>query len=369
MFEDQTYDIILQRMLSKAPPEVDVREGSILFDTCASAAMEVFLLYAALDYFFKNTFADTAERKFLIERAMERGMSPNEATHSIVKVEVKPEDIELPIGTQFQIESSIFEISGKTSDGLNYLATCTSAGVIGNRREGSLTSISQIEGLQSAKILSLEIPATDAETTEAFRKRYFESFENFAYGGNIADYKEWCNNFLGVGATKVFPHWQGGGTCLVVICNSQFETPSTTLISNLQEYLDPVPNQQKGFGKAPIGHLVTVKGAISKTVTVSLNVQKTASSTLVKEVLIAQIQDKVRNYLKNLNQNWSTQKDFLSQDATGLICRKTALESALLTLPDIEDLQILSINGENKNFALKEVEIFNTENVEVILVE
>ena len=223
--------------------------------------------------------------------------------------------------------------------------------------------------MQSAKILSLEIPANDAETTEAFRKRYFESFENLAYGGNISDYKEWCNNFPGVGATKVFPHWQGGGTCLVVICNNQFETPSTTLISNLQEYLDPVPNQQKGFGKAPIGHLVTVKGAISKTITVSLSVQKIASSTLVKESLIAQIQDTVRNYLKNLNRGWVTQKDFLSQDATGLICRKAALESALLTLPDIEDLQILSINGENKNLALKEIEIFNTENVEVILVE
>lgn len=369
MFEDQTYDIILQRMLSKAPPEVDIREGSILFDTCASAAMEVFLLYAALDYFFKNTFADTAERKFLIERAMERGMSPNEATRAVIKVETAPSNIELSLGTLFQIGSTIFEITGKSPDGLNYLATCTSSGVAGNLREGSLTSLSQIEGLQSAKILSLEIPAKNEETTDAFRKRYFESFENLAYGGNIADYKEWCNNFSGVGATKVFPHWQGGGTCLIVICNNQFEAPSSTLISNLQEYLDPVPNQQKGLGKAPIGHLVTVRGATSKKVKISLSVQKIASSTVAKETLIAQIQNTALNYLKGLNLNWGLQKDFTSQDGVGLICRKTALESALLTLPDIEDLQILSINDENKNFSLKEVEIFNTENVEVTLVE
>lgn len=367
MFEDQTYDIILQRMLSKAPPEVDIREGSILFDTCASAAMEVFLLYAALDYFFKNTFADTAERKFLIERAMERGISPKEATYSMVKVEVKPEDIELPIGTRFQIESSIFEISGKTSDGLNYLATCTSAGVIGNRREGSLTSISQIEGLQSAKILSLEIPAKDAETTEEFRKRYFESFENLAYGGNISDYKEWCNNFPGIGATKVFPHWQGGGTCLVVICNNQFEIPSTTLISNLQEYLDPIPNQQKGIGKAPIGHLVTVRGATNVTVSISVSVQYDKTKISQPQILKNKIAEGVKAYLSSQNRNWKNQLDFLNTNSTHLICRKVAIESLILNIDGVEDVQITSINGANKNLELKEIEIFNYQNVEVTL--
>lgn len=369
MFEDQTYDIILQRMLSKAPPEVDIREGSILFDTCASSAMEVFLLYAALDYFFKNTFADTAERKFLIERAMERGMSPKEATHAVIKVEIQPGNIELPTGSLFQIGSAVFEISGKTSDGLNYLATCTSAGVAGNLREGFLTSLSQIEGLQSAKILSLEIPAENEETTDAFRKRYFESFENTSYGGNISNYKEWCNSFTGVGATKVFPHWKGGGTCLIVICNNQFETPSTTLISNLQEYLDPIPNQQKGLGKAPIGHLVTVQGAKSVLVNISASVQYDKKKIPQPQALKNKIEESVKTYLKGLNANWKNQSDFLNTNSTGLICRKVAIESLILGIDGVEDVRITSINGANKNLELKEVEIFNYQGVGVTLNE
>lgn len=367
MFEDQTYDIILQRMLAKAPPEVDIREGSILFDTCASAAMEVFLLYAALDYFFKNTFADTAERKFLIERAMERGLSPKSATHAVIKVGITPSSVALPKDAPFQIGSTIFEVSEKAPDNINYLATCTSAGSVGNIREGSLTSLSQIEGLQSAKILSLEIPAENEETTEAFRKRYFDSFENTAYGGNIADYKEWCNAFTGVGATKVFPHWHGGGTCLIVICDTQFEAPSTTLISKLQEYLDPIPNQQKGIGKAPIGHLVTVQGAKSVDVNISVSVQYDKKKISQPQTLKNKIIEGVKAYLSTQNRNWKNQNDFLNTNSTNLICRKVAIESLILNIDGVEDVQITSINGANKNLELKEVEIFNYQNVGVTL--
>lgn len=367
MFEDQTYDIILQRMLAKAPPEVDTREGSILFDTCASAAMEIFLLYAALDYFFKNTFADTAERKFLIERALERGLSPKEATFSIVKVGITPSNIELEIGTQFQINNLVFRISEKAPDRINYLATCTTPGVAGNIREGNLTSLSRVEGLQNAKILSLEVPAENEETTDAFRTRYFNSFESIAYGGNIADYKEWCNGFTGVGATKVFPHWKGGGTCLVVICNTQLEAPSNTLISKLQEYLDPIPNQQKGIGKAPIGHLVTVQGAKSVSVRVSVNVQYNASRISQKATLQSKIEGGIKTYLRTLNASWKNQNNFLNINSTGLICRKVAIESLILSIDGVEDVQIISINGENKNLELKETEIFNYQSVEVTL--
>ncbi len=367
MFEDQTYDIILQRMLAKAPPEVDIREGSILFDTCASAAMEVFLLYAALDYFFKNTFADTAERKFLIERALERGMSPKGATYAVIKVGIIPSSVSLSNGTLFQIGNVTFEISEKAPDNINYLATCTSAGVVGNIREGSLTSLSQIEGLQGAKILSLEVPAENAETTEEFRKRYFDSFENTAYGGNIADYKEWCNGFTGVGATKVFPHWQGGGTCLIVICNNQFEAPSATLVSKLQEYLDPIPNQQKGIGKAPIGHLVTVRGATNVTVSISVNVQYDKTKISQPQILKNKIVEGVKTYLSNQNRNWKNQLDFLNTNSAHLICRKVAVESLILNIDGVEDVQLTSINGANKNLELKEIEIFNYQNVEVTL--
>ena len=80
MYEDQTSSVIEKRMLDAVSPAVDKREGSIIHDATAPVSIELELMYAALDWFMKNTFGDTAERKFLIERALERGLVPYKAT-------------------------------------------------------------------------------------------------------------------------------------------------------------------------------------------------------------------------------------------------------------------------------------------------
>ncbi len=38
MFENNTYQVILERMLARVPEEFDKREGSILYDALAPAA-------------------------------------------------------------------------------------------------------------------------------------------------------------------------------------------------------------------------------------------------------------------------------------------------------------------------------------------
>lgn len=60
MFEDQTYEKILERNLDRIPNEFDKREGSVIFDAIAPMALEVSILYSYLDFLFKNAFGDTA---------------------------------------------------------------------------------------------------------------------------------------------------------------------------------------------------------------------------------------------------------------------------------------------------------------------
>ena len=60
MFEDMTYEHILQRMLNKIPSSMDKREGSIIYDALAPAAVELTQLYMDLDLTLNETFADTA---------------------------------------------------------------------------------------------------------------------------------------------------------------------------------------------------------------------------------------------------------------------------------------------------------------------
>jgi len=46
MYEKETQEAILARMLKNVPRDVDKREGSIIFDAAAPASIEFMLLYA-----------------------------------------------------------------------------------------------------------------------------------------------------------------------------------------------------------------------------------------------------------------------------------------------------------------------------------
>ena len=45
MYEDVTYDAILARMLGRVPDDLDKREGSVIYDALAPAAIELQLMY------------------------------------------------------------------------------------------------------------------------------------------------------------------------------------------------------------------------------------------------------------------------------------------------------------------------------------
>ena len=44
MYENVTYEEILKRMLDRVPSDVDKREGSIVYDALAPAAVEIQLM-------------------------------------------------------------------------------------------------------------------------------------------------------------------------------------------------------------------------------------------------------------------------------------------------------------------------------------
>lgn len=93
MYEAQTYESILARMLQKAlsiNSNLDTREGSLVWYGDAPAAVELQNLYIALDTVLNETFADTATRPYLILRAAERGLSPQPASPPFCKWQLHP---------------------------------------------------------------------------------------------------------------------------------------------------------------------------------------------------------------------------------------------------------------------------------------
>ena len=65
MYEQETFEVILNRMLDKVPDGVDKREGSIIYDALAPAAVEMAQMYIELDINANLKFADTASGEYL----------------------------------------------------------------------------------------------------------------------------------------------------------------------------------------------------------------------------------------------------------------------------------------------------------------
>ncbi len=255
MFEDMTYENILNDMLSRVPSDVDKRPGSVIYDALAPAAYKLAEAYFMLRNYVDLFFADTAVGEFLSRRTAELGIVRWSATKAIRKiVTTGPVDV----GTRWGLEDTTYIIIEKISD-TEYKAECEQNGTIGNVYSGPLDIIDNISGV-TAELTDILIPGKDEETDESLRKRYFESLAGQPYGGNIADYKQKVTALPGVGGVKVEPVWNGGGTVKLIILDSNYNKPSLTLINEVQTAVDPVQNQGKGYGIAPIGHVVTVVG-------------------------------------------------------------------------------------------------------------
>ncbi len=349
MYENQTVDTIQKRMLGNVPTDVDQREGSIIYDSVRPSAIEFMMLYTALDFFLTNTFGDTADREYLIERAKERGLTPKEATKAKVKGVFTPSLIDVPIGSVFSYDDLNYEVIQKLSQGV-YILQCETAGVIGNKPSGKLIPNTYIIGLETAEMTEVTVPGEDDEDTEVFRARYLASFDSQAYGGNITDYKEKVGAISGVGGLKVYPVWDGGGSVKIVFMTSEAKPPTSEFITEVQTALDPVKNQGLGVGIAPIGHTVTVCGASDSSINITLKVSTASSLDDYKEAIQAIIDD----YFEELNRTWPDTAKYTTNEIynNGLVVRISQIESRILELDGVDDISHTKLNGVEENLTL-----------------
>ena len=300
MFETMTFEFLLNRMLNTVSNEVDKREGSIIYDALAPAAAELAQAYIEMDVLLNETFADTASREYLIRKCADRGISPIDATHTVVKAVF---NINIPLKSRFSYDGLNFIAIEKIEE-CTFKLQCETSGKITNST-GTITPIEYIEGLQSAQIIEVLIEGEDEEDTEALRKRYFDSLKYTSFGGNISDYKQKTKDIAGVGAVKVYPVWNGRGTVKLSLLDSNFNKPTNEFISEVQEIMDPLSEQGKGKGIAPINHFVTVVGAtesvinISTSITLQSDYEQIDVENAIKSVIDEYLREKF--YIFNAN--------------------------------------------------------------------
>ena len=391
MYQNTTYEEILRRMLGRVPGEFDKREGSVIFDTLSPTAIEFQILYLELDRILKEAYGDTASREFLILRCRERGMEAYPATCAVLQGEFTPESMDLT-GKRFHIGDMYYKVAAIMEPG-TYQVKCETAGITGNQYLGDLVPAEYIAGLETAKLTQVLIPGENEEDTEELRKRYFSSFHSQAFGGNRQDYIEKTNAIPGVGGTKVTAVWNSdispsemipdaavtewyqsvianldpqvatwlshmylaaseqklttGGTVRLTILDSDYNKASETLIENVQLAIDPSDLAGEGFGIAPIGHIVSVGSVTEVTVTVSLSL--TFDTGYGWSNLQSSINQVINDYLLELRKAWAKERY--------LILRVSQIETRILDIKGILDVEHTRINGKEENLTLDTYEI------------
>ena len=356
MSEDQTYEAILDRCMDNSRSDIDKTEGSVFYTSVAPACLEFAIHYTELDGLVREGYADTCDRDNLILRCKERGITPYAATAAVLQGEF---NVDIGVGQRFSLDElnyistkyigrgTITSDDGTETGSYLYQMECETAGTEGNKHFGDLTAIEYITNLEVARLTEVLIPAEDEEETEALRTRYFESFETAPFGGNKKDYKEKTNALNGVGATKVIPTWNGGGTVLLIIIDSDFNKASDVLVSEVQEAMDPLEDQGNGSGIAPVGHTVTVTTV--KEVPISVTADIVYNEGYSWSRLGEDINATLEEYLLEMRKDWANQS-FLS-------VRITQVEARLLKIEGIVDISNTKINGVADNFTLASEEI------------
>lgn len=344
--DEMTFDYIMNRMLESVPDTVDKREGSIIYDALSPAAAELVKCYMELDVVMDETFVDTASLQYLMLRCKERGVAIQGETAAVIEGVFTPSSVELTAGLRFNCDEVNYTITEKISAG-HYKLEAETLGTVGNKYTGLLLPIQTVNGLETAQIAAVLIPAEDGDTTDTLREKYYASIDGEAFGGNVADYREKVNAITGVGGVKVYPVWNGGGTVKLTVIASDYTAPSSELISKVQTAIDPEQNHGEGMGLAPIGHTVTVTGAKYADLTITANVTFAAGWNW--ENGKSQLVSAANAYLDELCKAWA--------DSETTVVRISQIETHLLTADCVVDVDGTTVNGDTKNIELAADEI------------
>ncbi|WP_019908292.1 baseplate J/gp47 family protein [Paenibacillus sp. HW567] len=350
MYEDQTYEALLERMLERIPAGLDKREGSIIYDALAPAAAEMAQMYIELDVNNNLVFADTATGEYLERSIAWSGITRRAASKAELKGRFYNSAnglLDIPLGSRFSLDLLHYTAVEKLAPG-TYRMESEAAGEEGNRYFGSLLPLDYIPDLARGEIAALLIPGENAESDDLLRQRYFDSARRPSTSGNKYHYMEWAMQVDGVGGSRVFPLWNGPKTVKVVIVDSQKQPASELLVSQVQQYIDPVSGQ--GEGQAPVGAVVTVVSATGKNISVSAKV------ILAPGYSLQSVIDAFKVLLEKYRKEKAFTASYISQSVIG---------SLLLDTEGTVDYSELKLNGGVGNVILTETEVPLFSNVEL----
>ena len=362
--QEYTYEYLMELALSFVPEDRDKRQGSVIYDALAPFCQVLAAGAIQLRQFYTQTYAVTATGEDLDNRVAEQGITRFAATHAVRKITVADEDgnpVVLPLGSRFSTVSSTSPVNYTITaqyveDGVavpgSYEATCEELGVVGNEYSGNLINITFVQGLASATMTSILVPARNQETDDELRERYFDTLNQKAFGGNIADYREKVMELDGVGAVQIYPVWNGGGTVKLSIVDPTYGPCSPEFIASVQNEIDPenaAGEQGSGLGIAPIGHKVTVVTPDEVTINVTANV--VLGTNYTKGQVETPIKEALASYIQSIRQSWADATDLNEYSCDVFVSR---ISAAIVNVPGVSNVTGVTLNGQAQDIELTE---------------
>lgn len=344
MFENETYENILNRMLARFPSTFDKREGSVLWDLLSPKAIELAQAYGDLDNVLKFTFASTTHGEYLDRKVEERGIEPRKFGRASGPVIINvPIGTEVVTGTRISTNdpTPIYFLTKETvvsdNDIVTVQAEAEEIGEKANVRAGTITVI--YGDLASVATVSNPQDFTggiDLESDEELLKRYLADVRTPSTSGNKYEYVEWAKEVPGIQEARCYPKWQGPGTVKVVVIDSKKRSPSAELLNQVYENIEV---------KRPVLADVTVAGVdeVSVDISVKLTLKPNQDLEVSKSSLISNIQ----SYFESI----------AFEDTDDYMIRYTAIGNSILDATGVLDYSELKINNLTSNIALAETEV------------
>lgn len=330
MFENYTYEELLEQALSKVTNDVDKRQGSIIYDGIAPCTFEISNFYFVLNNFIDLLFVDTCVGEYLDRRCYEKGVVRKKATYAVRMVETnKP----IELGVRFGIEDLIYTVTTQIDD-THYHAVCNTLGTVGNLYDGAmLDNIDNLNGV-SARLTDIIDDGEDEEDDESLRNRYYVAVRASSGGGTKSDYEIWALEVTSCGACRVFPLYYGAGTVRIQVVDTNKEINQRT-VNEVNEYIQT---------RRPICADVRVEAPLANNITINAKVITNGTRSLSE--IQTEFTNKIKQYFQTLVFN-----------ETQNMVHFTKVGAMLLDCEGVTDYSDLTLNDETHNITIGSEEV------------
>lgn len=340
MYEEMTFEYILELMMEDMPDGLDTSEGSLIYHACSKCAAQLEEAYIQLGAIYENIYPDTADLDHLVLFGQEKGVYIEEATAAIFKGKF---DVPVEIGSEFSGDDYDYIVTELLDDATHtYKLECEETGTGPNSWTGEIIPLDDIDGMETAQLIELIEPGKDEEDEESYRMRLLDSFEIKPFAGNKAYYTEEIEKIEGVGGVKVYR--RESGTIPIYIISATYARPTDDIIQRVQEVVDPLQNSGDGIGIAPIGHSVTINGVIEEKINIEMVL--IFDDGYSYEDLKSQIESAISEYFLELRKSW-IEKDHI-------VVRKAGIENAIYNIEGVQDIVEIKLNDLTANVTLDE---------------